>query len=107
MLEPDRADRLRPRPRNRVAGTGRCQSSSILTRADSRVSTRYGIYAPVIHRFVDRPTESLYDRTMAKTITDNQILGELGETAIKKIALEMRFIYDPRGRLEAGTDGIM
>jgi hypothetical protein len=34
-------------------------------------------------------------------------LGELGETAVKKIVLEMRFIYDPRGRLEAGTDGIM
>jgi hypothetical protein len=44
---------------------------------------------------------------MAKTITESQILGELGETAVKKIVLEMRFIYDPRGRLEAGTDGIM
>ena len=44
---------------------------------------------------------------MAKRITDNQILGELGETAIKKIVLEMQFIYDPRGRLEAGTDGII
>jgi hypothetical protein len=42
---------------------------------------------------------------MTKTVTDNQILGELGETAIKKLVLEMRFIYDPRGRLEAGTDG--
>ena len=44
---------------------------------------------------------------MAKKITDSQILGELGETAVKKIVLEMRFIYDPRGRLEAGTDGII
>ena len=44
---------------------------------------------------------------MAKRITESQILGELGETAVKKIVLEMRFIYDPRGRLEAGTDGIM
>jgi hypothetical protein len=34
-------------------------------------------------------------------------LGELGETAVKKIVLEMQFIYDPRGRLEAGTDGII
>lgn len=34
-------------------------------------------------------------------------MGELGETAIKKLVLEMRFIYDPRGRLEAGTDGII
>jgi hypothetical protein len=44
---------------------------------------------------------------MAKRITDSQILGELGETAIKKLVLEMQFIYDPRGRLEAGTDGII
>lgn len=44
---------------------------------------------------------------MTKRITDSQILGELGETAVKKLVLEMRFIYDPRGRLEAGTDGII
>jgi hypothetical protein len=44
---------------------------------------------------------------MSKTITDSQILGELGETAIKKLVLEMQFIYDSRGRLEAGTDGII
>lgn len=44
---------------------------------------------------------------MTKRITDNQMLGELGETAIKKLVLEMQFIYDPRGRLEAGTDGII
>jgi Domain of unknown function (DUF4365) len=44
---------------------------------------------------------------MGKRITDNQVLGELGETAVKKIVLEMQFIYDPRGRLEAGTDGII
>lgn len=44
---------------------------------------------------------------MAKRITDNQILGELGETAVKKIVLEMKFIYEPRGRLEAGTDGFI
>ncbi len=34
-------------------------------------------------------------------------MGELGETAIKKLVLEMQFIYDARGRLEAGTDGII
>jgi hypothetical protein len=44
---------------------------------------------------------------MTKRITDSQILGELGETAIKKLVLEMQFIYDTRGRLEAGTDGII
>ncbi len=44
---------------------------------------------------------------MSKRITDSQVLGELGETAVKKIVLEMQFIYDPRGRLEAGTDGII
>jgi hypothetical protein len=44
---------------------------------------------------------------MTKTITDSQILGELGEAAIKKLVLEMHFIYESRGRLEAGTDGII
>jgi Domain of unknown function (DUF4365) len=44
---------------------------------------------------------------MTKRITDSQILGELGETAVKKLVLEMQFVYDPRGRLEAGTDGII
>jgi hypothetical protein len=40
-----------------------------------------------------------YDRGVNKRITDSQVLGELGETAVKKIVLEMQFIYDPRGRL--------
>ena len=44
---------------------------------------------------------------MSKQITDNQLLGELGETAVRKLVLEMQFIYEPRGRLEAGTDGII
>ena len=44
---------------------------------------------------------------MNKRITDSQLLGELGETAVKKIVLEMQFIYEPRGRLEAGTDGVI
>ncbi|SKA38665.1 protein of unknown function [Enhydrobacter aerosaccus] len=44
---------------------------------------------------------------MTKTITDSQVLGELGETAVKKIVLETGFIYEHRGRLEAGTDGLI
>ncbi|ATQ70792.1 hypothetical protein CQW49_22725 (plasmid) [Methylosinus trichosporium OB3b] len=44
---------------------------------------------------------------MSKRITDNQVLGELGETATKKIVLEIGFLYEQRGRLEAGTDGII
>ncbi len=44
---------------------------------------------------------------MTKRITDNQILGELGETSVKKIVLETGFIYEHRGRLEAGTDGLI
>ncbi|MEZ5901258.1 MAG: DUF4365 domain-containing protein [Hyphomicrobiaceae bacterium] len=44
---------------------------------------------------------------MGKRITDSQILGELGETAVKKLVLEMKFIYEHRGRLEAGTDGFI
>lgn len=42
-----------------------------------------------------------------KRITNNQVLGELGETAIKKIVLETGFIYEQRGRLEAGIDGLI
>ena len=44
---------------------------------------------------------------MSKRITESQLLGELGETAVRKLVLEMKFIYEPRGRLEAGTDGII
>ncbi len=44
---------------------------------------------------------------MSKRITDSQVLGELGETAVKKIVLETGFLYEQRGRLEAGTDGIV
>lgn len=44
---------------------------------------------------------------MTKHITNSQMLGELGETAVKKLVLEMQFIYEHRGRLEAGTDGII
>ncbi len=44
---------------------------------------------------------------MTKRVTDSQILGELGETAVKKLVLEMGFIYEHRGRLEAGTDGFI
>jgi hypothetical protein len=44
---------------------------------------------------------------MSKRITDNQVLGELGETAVKKIVLETGFLYEQRGRLEAGTDGLI
>jgi len=51
--------------------------------------------------------ENVSARATTKTIRDNQILGELGETAIKKLVLEMQFIYDARGRLEAGMDGII
>jgi hypothetical protein len=44
---------------------------------------------------------------MSKRITDSQVLGELGETAVKKIVLETGFLYEQRGRLEAGTDGLI
>ena len=44
---------------------------------------------------------------MTKKITYNQILGELGETAVKKLVLEMGMIYEHRGRLEAGIDGLI
>jgi hypothetical protein len=31
---------------------------------------------------------------MSKRITDSQVLGELGETAIKKIVLATGFLYE-------------
>ena len=43
---------------------------------------------------------------MAKKITDNQLLGELGEAAVKARFLSFGFQFDGRSRLEAGIDGI-
>lgn len=43
---------------------------------------------------------------MSKKITSSQILGELGETAVRKRFLGLGFQFDPRSRLEAGIDGI-
>lgn len=43
---------------------------------------------------------------MAKTITPNQQIGELGEAAVRKRFLSMGFQFDQRSRLEAGIDGI-
>lgn len=43
---------------------------------------------------------------MAKRITPSQLIGELGEAAVRKRFLSMGFQFDLRGRLEAGIDGI-
>jgi hypothetical protein len=43
---------------------------------------------------------------MSKKITTNQILGEIGENAVKGRFLTMGFQFDGRSRLEAGVDGI-
>ena len=43
---------------------------------------------------------------MSKTITANQSLGEIGETAVRLRFLNMGFQFDGRSRLEAGVDGI-
>ena len=43
---------------------------------------------------------------MSKKITANQILGEIGENAVKGRFLTMGFQFDGRSRLEAGIDGI-
>lgn len=43
---------------------------------------------------------------MAKKITDNQLIGELGEAAVRKRFLSMGFQFDHRSRLEAGIDGL-
>jgi len=44
--------------------------------------------------------------TMSKTVTSNQLLGEIGETAVRLRFLNMGFQFDGRSRLEAGVDGI-
>jgi hypothetical protein len=43
---------------------------------------------------------------MPKTITSNQLLGEIGETAVRLRFLKIGFQFDGRSRLEAGVDGI-
>lgn len=43
---------------------------------------------------------------MSKKITQNQLLGELGETAVRQRFLDMGFQFDQRSRLESGIDGI-
>jgi len=43
---------------------------------------------------------------MTKKITSSQLLGEIGETAVKLRFLNIGFQFDTRSRLEAGVDGI-
>jgi hypothetical protein len=43
---------------------------------------------------------------MSKTITANQLLGEIGEASVRLRFLNMGFQFDVRSRLEAGIDGI-
>ncbi len=43
---------------------------------------------------------------MSKKITQNQLLGEIGEAAVRLRFLTMGFQFDGRSRLEAGVDGI-
>ena len=43
---------------------------------------------------------------MAKKITSNQLLGEIGEAAVRLRFLNIGFQFDGRSRLEAGVDGI-
>lgn len=50
---------------------------------------------------------SAYDSAMAKNITQNQVVGEIGETAAKLQFLKIGFQFDPRSRLEAGIDAIV
>ena len=47
-----------------------------------------------------------YYAEMSKTITSNQLLGEIGEAAVRLRFLNMGFQFDGRSRLEAGVDGI-
>lgn len=42
---------------------------------------------------------------MAKTVTDNQLNGELGETLVKAQVARLGHVFEGRGRLETGIDG--
>jgi len=42
-----------------------------------------------------------------KTVTDNQLNGELGETVVKAAVLGLGHVFDNRGRLETGIDGMI
>lgn len=44
---------------------------------------------------------------MAKTITNQQIIGNRGESFIAEKANAMGFLFSPYGRLEAGIDGML
>lgn len=44
---------------------------------------------------------------MSKRITDNQLLGEIGETAARLRFLKIGFQFDGRSRIEAGIDAIV
>ncbi|WP_245446655.1 DUF4365 domain-containing protein [Neorhizobium sp. T25_27] len=50
---------------------------------------------------------SAYHSDMAKNVTQNQLVGEIGETAAKLQFLKIGFQFDPRSRLEAGIDAIV
>src|SRR5690606_19093436 len=54
----------------------------------------------------NRVHESFWATAMSKTITSNQLLGEIGEAAVRLRFLTMGFQFDTRSRLEAGVDGI-
>ena len=43
---------------------------------------------------------------MAKQIAKNQVLGEIGEAAVKLKFLNIGFQFDGRSHLEIGMDGI-
>ncbi|WP_022727544.1 DUF4365 domain-containing protein [Fodinicurvata sediminis] len=43
---------------------------------------------------------------MSKTLTSSQMLGEIGETAVRHRFLDIGFQFDGRSRLEAGIDGV-
>jgi Domain of unknown function (DUF4365) len=47
-----------------------------------------------------------YTDLIVKKVTDNQLIGELGEAAVRKRFLSIGFQFDARSRLEAGIDGI-
>ncbi len=42
---------------------------------------------------------------MSKTVTDQQLIGELGEQLVKTRVMQLGHVFEGRGRLETGIDG--
>lgn len=69
-------------------------------------SPKIGLKAKYMRKSFKDVHGLFYNGAMSKRITPNQLLGEIGEAAVRLRFLSIGFQFDPRSRLEAGVDGI-